>query len=425
MSNAFFRYLSVAAAAGMLLHGLTVLGDDFPLHLSSRRHVDARIGLPADRMFPDWEARAGRSRAFPTEPRGRDDGGEPAASLYRVPGEFEPQQLLVLSCGELTPVHAHTLAEIAVAARRYVHVVILVSREEQRGALIRSLSQRTATLENISLVGLPHDTRWIRDFGPTVLRHGSRSMIVDWAYKDDRPNDDLVPLQMAAMSHTSCETVPLVLDGGNLLSNGQGLCVTTTTMFDFNTGPDVDEETVYRQVKAHLGARQLVVLEPLVGESTGHVDMFLTFTGPRTVVLGAYSYEDDEENAAVLDRNAGRLADVQLPDGRLRVERIPMGNKIDGLWRTYTNCVYANRALLVPSYRNDQPARFEHVMSVYRRLLPQWQIVPVDATDLIQDGGALHCAALNISALARPLQPLPAAFEPPIPRFSAAPRLAW
>jgi agmatine/peptidylarginine deiminase len=186
------------------------------------------------------------------------------------------------------------------------------------------------------------------------------------------------------------------------LSNGLGLCVTTTALVERNGG--LSKRVVCNALKRSLGAQEVVVLERLAGEETGHVDMFTTFTGPTTVVVGSYSPAEDPVNAALLDRNAARLAAVETPWGPLRVERIPMGRQHDGLWRTYTNCVYANGVLLVPFYLDGDENRSRQALAVYRRLLPRWHIVFVDATPLIEEGGALHCAALNVPSLAKPLR---------------------
>ena len=108
-------------------------------------------------------------------------------------------------------------------------------------------------------------------------------------------------------------------------------------------------------IKKQFGATDLIYLEPLAGEATGHVDMFATFTAPDTVVIGECSQREDPVNAAILDRNAQRLAGVRTACGPLNVVRIPV-SKTNTLpfeddpdayvWHTYTNVVYANQVLL-------------------------------------------------------------------------------
>jgi hypothetical protein len=44
------------------------------------------------------------------------------------------------------------------------------------------------------------------------------------------------------------------------------------------------------------------------------------------------------------------------------------------------------------------PAWERIAFSTYRRLLPGWSIVGIDASEVIKDGGALHCILTNIPA---------------------------
>ena len=389
------KHLLVFLLAVLATPGIAdrVVADDYPqddLQQISNR-LARNIPLRADRPFGNWRKNVPHRAVAP---RFSDD------SLRRMPGEFEEQEFLFLSCGELTAAHAETIADIAAAIQRHVRVVVLFTSDDQRTTLIKTLSRRVDSTRNVSFLRVAHDTKWIRDFGPTVLRNGAQALILDWQYDQNRPNDDAFPLNLSAMSRIQCEPSQLQLEGGNLLSNGNGLCVTTTAVTQRNAGHDLNEAAVCTLLRSSVGAQQVIVLEPLAGEETGHVDMFVTFTGPNTVVVGAYSPKEDPENAALLDRNAARLASLKTPSGQLRVERIPMGRRHNGLWRTYTNCIYANGVLLVPVYQDGDDNRSRQALALYRRLLPQWHIVPIDATQLIEEGGALHCVALNVPCLA-------------------------
>lgn len=330
---------------------------------------------------------------------------QPATSR-RLPGEFERQRYLLLSTGDLTPTYATTIAEIAAMLQHHIRVVVFYTTSDQAALVHDALAQRLDDLQDIALVAMPHDSRWIRDFGPTVVRQGALPLLVDWSYDEGRPNDDRVPAWLGLSSQTLVEPANLTLEGGNLLSNGQGLCITTTAMFHGNAHRELDEIELCRQLSARVGAREVVVLEALLGEPTGHIDMFATFTAPNRVVVGQFEPQQDEENAAILDRNAERLSELVTPLGRMVVERIPMGRSDDGMWRTYTNCIYANGVLLVPSYQRDEVGRGQRAFDVYQQLLPHWQIIPIDATALIEEGGALHCVALNVPELAQPIQPV-------------------
>jgi agmatine/peptidylarginine deiminase len=188
----------------------------------------------------------------------------------------------------------------------------------------------------------------------------------------------------------------VILDGGNLLSNGTGLFLATTSLIDENQPLDYDREQLEAVLDEYLGCTRIEFLETLVGEPTRHVDMFATFTDANTVVVGAYDSRVDPVNARILDRNAACLAAVEWQHGPLRVVRVPMPPKNDGVWRTYTNVIFANGVLLVPVYPRIDPEGDRVALETFRHLLPDWDVVGIDAGGIAQRGGALHCISMNV-----------------------------
>ncbi len=321
-------------------------------------------------------------------------------SSPRWPGEFERYDALLLGCGELSEFYPDVLADIVQATQQRVTVVALVNDEKDRTRVSEAIDRRMLPADSVRFIQIPHDTMWIRDYGPLAVRtRDGAHVLLDAEYDFGRPKDDDVPAALAHNSRATIVPLPIALEGGNLLSNGLGLCIASTKVVDHNSGRGHDERAVREFLRENLGAEQIVFLEPLVGEPTGHVDMFATFTGPDTVVVGFYSADADPENAEILDRNAERLRQVVTRRGPLRVVRIPMPSHEDGIWRTFTNCIYANGALLMPTYPTRPEPAERRALATYRRLLPDWTIVPIDVSDMIVNGGALHCISMNVCSL--------------------------
>jgi agmatine/peptidylarginine deiminase len=82
----------------------------------------------------------------------------------------------------------------------------------------------------------------------------------------------------------------------------------------------------------------------------------------------------------------------------LKVERIPRPPPTDDVWRSYTNVIFANGTLLVPSYPDADEKTEARALDVYAKLLPGWTIIPLDVSDLIREGGALRCISMNVPA---------------------------
>jgi agmatine deiminase len=260
------------------------------------------------------------------------------------------------------------------------------------------LAERGLSADTLRFLAVPMDTGWVRDFGPIFVCEGAGIFhAIDAAYdKPGREHDDSAAGAIADLFQAATTVTPLRWQGGNILSNGQGLLVTTTQSINANIECGYDVDTVTRFLRSRFGVQQIVVLEHLVGERTGHVDMYACFTSPQTIVVGEYDESVDPTNAAVLDRNAARLAEIQTSKGKLKVIRIPMPTNGDGVWRSFTNVVFANGTLLVPTYPDVDPSAGDRALAIYRRLLPGWKVFAVDVGSMARHQGGLRCVTLYV-----------------------------
>jgi agmatine/peptidylarginine deiminase len=342
---------------------------------------------------------------------------------FHLAGEFERQDAILLAWDESDPAAQLTQIEIIRAIWKRVPVILLVSSADAQ--VTASAAMRQAGLGNraVRFVRVAVDTVWARDYGPAAVKSplGVGALINAEYERAERPNDDDVPLAVAPLLGMQTVEAPLRIEGGNLLSNGAGICVTTRKVLDDNAGRGYDEADVARLLKSVYGARETLILEPLVGEPTGHVDMFATFTAVDHVIVGECSTVTDPVNADLLDRNARRLAQLSTPRGPMRVTRIPMPPPEFEVWRTYTNVLYANGTLLVPVYPGADILGRRQALAVYRQALPGWKVKGIDCSDLIQSGGALHCVSMNLSRIARLPESTPLDGRPdPIQQFPFA-----
>ncbi|MEZ6114556.1 MAG: agmatine deiminase family protein [Pirellulaceae bacterium] len=337
-------------------------------------------------------------------------GPAAAKQRYRLPAEFDPQQGLLLACREMLDTLPELFVQIVRAARPHVPVVMLVNDNEQWRHAIELLDSHRIPHDNLHFVEIPHDTMWSRDYGPAIALGENRQPIALNAQYDSltRVDDDDVPIGFGLQTRLKVISLPIRVDGGNLLTNGRGLAITTQATLDENQARGLEDDQTLDLLSRYYGAEQVVVLEPLFGEPTAHVDMFATFVSSDTVVVGRYDPARDFINAEVLDRNAERLEQVTTGNGPLRVVRVPMPPHDDGIWRTYTNVVHCNGALLMPTYPRKDPTGGQAARDVFARLLPGHKIVGIDAERVAKLGGALHCVTMNLG----PIGQLPH-FAPP------------
>ena len=318
---------------------------------------------------------------------------EPPPAGTRAVAEFEPVDAVYVAFDASTE---DFVAELLPAVLPAAPVIVTLTGDGTRERFDGFLRAHEIDGSRIHVLGVQHDKFWTRDFGPvSVELPDGRPAFLDFRYPQTRVLDDGMPSALAEAYGVPVFRVPVALEGGVLMSNGRGLCVTTTTLAVAN--PDLSFEVLVERVHRALGCSRLVFLESPRDEATGHVDMIAKFTGPDTVLVGAFDPAEMPEEAARMDRNARLLEGVRGSSGqRLRVVRLPMPTPEGAVFRSYTNSLLVNGRAVIPTY-NRGPAEEAAVLDAYRRALPEgWQLTTVDASGAIELGGAVHCAALEL-----------------------------
>ena len=328
--------------------------------------------------------------------------------------EFEPQRAIVLSVSDLQKHHSHVLKQIIEQSAGHADILILYNNESQLKQAVDLFPDSADLPEHVSFFKLKLDTVWLRDFGPRIAEEdeeesGTRS--IDFFYHGVRPFDDSFPERWAAKTKGKLTKVPWTLQGGNLIGNGQGLGIATSRIFDDNkvsfaaTGGYSNSNSegralVMKEIKELCNLKELVILEPLRFESTKHVDMFAAFLAPDHVLVASVDPRSDAVNARVLDWNAKKLAALTVNGKKMRVDRIQIPPRDNQAWSTYTNAIFTDRLVLLPTMNSDSKTLVDKAYAKYRRLLPNHHIAKVDITSMKKLQGSLHCMSLNLPAFA-------------------------
>ncbi|MCH7728969.1 MAG: agmatine deiminase family protein [Planctomycetes bacterium] len=261
--------------------------------------------------------------------------------------DFEEHDAMLMSFPALNDRWQPLLIQVVATIWRQIQVFILVQDENAEQSLMAKLRKVGVPDHGVRFFCMPTHTPWVRDYGPLVITTDvGVHRFVDARYDKDRFYDDHVPARLSRLARVAKLTTPLAIEGENLLTNGKGICLTTTRLLQENEAHGFSEEYVTNSIKRIFGATEVIYLKPLVGEGTGHVDMFAAFTDPRTIVVGDF-HGIDPINAKVLDDNAERLSKIRTKTGPLKVVRIPMPPKQEESIGTYTNIVFANGILIV------------------------------------------------------------------------------
>ena len=331
-------------------------------------------------------------------------------SLYpRLPGEFEKQDAILISVSDWQPHHFNVLLELIEKARGHAGILILYNDKNlydgkpQLLELVRLLSRSGNNYPHLRFLKLNLDTVWLRDFGPRLAEtEEGGAMAMDFFYETVRRRDDKLPEAWASLTRAKHNLVPWSLQGGNLLSNGRGLSITTSRLFEENRirrpGKTTEQDEVYikQQFMKFCNIKQLLVLKPLEQEATRHVDMFASFLAPDLVLVAKVDPRHDSLNARILDYNAQLLSRAKVDGRPLRVERIWIPPRRGQNWSSYTNIILTDRLVLLPTYQSDSPRYVQNAISTYKRLLPKHHVATIDMTSMEKLGGSLHCLSSSL-----------------------------
>ena len=346
-----------------------------------------------------------------------------AAEGLCMPAEWQPHSATWLSYPLEHPVWQGQLeaarddmAQLIAVIADFEPVVLNVSSDALEADAERRLRARGAAMANIRLQRLPLDDAWFRDNGPIFVHNRLGEVVLtDWrfnAWGETFPHwqhDDAAPAALAELLNLPRYAVPMVLEGGAIDVNGQGLAVTTASCLrNPNRNPDFSPADICGYLRDYLGVHNLLWLEAgLVDDHTdGHIDMVARFANEHTL-LCSVALDDNNPNAAVLANNLRSLERSLYDLGiaqHYKLIPLPLPQKqrhLAGLLlpQSYANFYIGNGFVTLPVY--DDPHDAEAV-AILREHFPGRDVIPVASRGLIVGGGSLHCVTQQQPA---PLSP--------------------
>jgi agmatine/peptidylarginine deiminase len=215
--------------------------------------------------------------------------------------------------------------------------------------------------------------------------------------RENRKQDDFMCFELARLLDLPVRSIPLVLEGGNFISNGDGLLITSAKTISVNQQEEYTNKQLISMFSDFLGVNGVCAVNHLKNEPNGHIDMFMTMLGKNLAVVGEIDPAVDSENSAILNEAARVVSSYTTSDGPITVKRIPMPPQSGNDWRSYTNIIMANGVLLMPSFSNVDPAIENQAEQVYQSTLPpDWVVRRINCDKLVALRGQLHCISYNI-----------------------------
>ena len=319
----------------------------------------------------------------------------------RLPAEWEPHRATWIAWphnradwpGRFAPI-PWIYVEIVRQLHRSERVRILT--EEEAGPR-RMLARAGVDLAQVDFFRFPTDRVWTRDYGPMFVVRGRRPVINNWRFNgwakyDNWRRDDRVPARAARALGVPLVEPGIVLEGGAIDVNGEGLLLTTEECLLSpvqQRNPGLSRARLERILGRYLGVREVIWLgRGIAGDDThGHIDDIARFVGPHTVVA-AVEEDPGDPNYEPLQENLERLRSRR----DLHVVPLPMPSPLvfDGqrVPASYANFYIANRVVLVPTFHDP---RDRVALSILAGLFPDREVIGIHSVDLIWGLGTLHC----------------------------------
>jgi len=231
----------------------------------------------------------------------------PAAAGYRMPAEWEPHEATWIAWpheradwpgkfAAIPWVYVEIVRQLALSER--VRILVDSAAVSRRVRLL--LRKGSVDLEQVEFFEFPTDRVWTRDYGPIFVTNPNGEVAqTDWQFNAwaKYPNwqrDDAIPAQIQqALGLRSWQPHKgkrrLVLEGGSIDVNGQGLLLTTEECLLDSVqarNPELARADLEKAFADYLCVAHVLWLgKGIAGDDThGHVDDLTRFVNTRTIV---------------------------------------------------------------------------------------------------------------------------------------------
>lgn len=304
---------------------------------------------------------------------------EPPTPIKNI-AEFERMQgiLVRYPLGISTAI----VAEIA----EDVMVYCVVSSYNQTAAY-NTFNNAGVNMDHVEFLITGTDTYWIRDYGPWFIINGEGEFgITDFNYNRPRPSDDAIPGFCSTYFDINYYYMPLTTAGGNYMTDGHGISVSTDLVWEEN--PSLTHQEINDLMYDWLGIETYHVVPDVNGEYIKHVDCWGKYLSPTQILLRevpTYHSQYDEIEAAV-DYFESQPS---CWGTNYEVPRVYTPND-----QPYTNSLFVNNKVLVPITGSSWD---DDAIASYETALPGYEVLGFTGSWYSTD--ALHCRTKGVPDL--------------------------
>jgi len=301
----------------------------------------------------------------------------PPTPLRQV-AEFEPMQGVLIR--HPFGISYDIIAEMA----EDVDVVTIVADSSEQSYVESQYISHGINLSHCSFLIAPSDSYWTRDYGPWFIFTGDdEQCVVDFEYNRPRPNDNAIPSAYASDQGLPLYEMPLTHTGGNYMTDGQGIAISTDLLETEN--PGLSHSEIEKIASDYLGIDTYHMVPDVNGKYIEHIDCWAKYLSPDVIMIREVPSDHsqyDEIEAAV------NYFEVQTScyGTPYEIVRVYTPNN-----EPYTNSLILNDKVLVPIKNSEWD---DEAIDAYENAMPGYEVL--EFTGTWQSTDALHCRTKGI-----------------------------
>lgn len=332
----------------------------------------------------------------------------PAERGLRMPAEWSPHERTLMAWPCRTSLWGNRLedakaeyAGVANAIAAFEPVTMTVTDE------VAAAEVRAACDTRVEPLVLETNDSWMRDHGPIFVTDGDRSERAGVHFRFNAWGGKFAPFDsdersggvLAALYADEVVDAPIVLEGGSIAVDGEGLLLTTEQcLLHPGRNPELGREEISGHLHELLGVTRVIWLRDGLAEdrdTDGHVDLIADFIAPGKVLLQSAPAANINHERLVQNHEIASAAGLQIVDfpvlayGKVEDEEVVC---------SYLNFYLGDRFCVVPTF--GQRAKDDEALRRIGESLPGHEIVGVPALTIAWGGGGPHCITQQVPALA-------------------------
>ena len=333
-----------------------------------------------------------------------------------LPAEWAPQDAILLCWPHKTMDWGPILAEVEPVFTQIVMtisstqpVIIIAHDHKHQGDIEQQLQHASANVNNISWLHHSNNDTWCRDFGPIIIQRDAEIIALDyqfngWGSKFESTMDNLTTTKLSAENILNCqlETVPLVLEGGSIDSDGAGNLLTTEQcLLSTERNPDLNKQQIEDRLKQQLGCERIFWLKSgqLEGDDTdAHIDNLARFCNSNTIAYASCNNPADSHYQSLKNMET-ELKALRTTDNQpyhLIALDIPAAlyDQEQRLPASYVNFLITNKLVLMPIFNDDK----DNInLAKLQSIFTDRKVIGIKSEALIKQSGSIHCLTMQLT----------------------------